>query len=580
MKKSFIAVILIIAFVFNAFASSVGTNSVGTSTKSTYSIEDFKKEVHLVRNPVTRNEKIVNGNGDILLKTLNPETESLSLIKDGITNEINFICKVFMGESIKENTYTMQDTKETFTDRYPSYRTEFYDKNGQEIGLNIKDCYGANMSVNKYIVYYLNDNQGASPNNARIYNTVTKETITPVHRIIDCFGGKPLISADTWGPEDNPKEILICDNDFKPVETIKDYTFAGKATINGRTYGRLCRKHEDNPKEVYYNYIDEDYNMIFKPDINTHIYDESNSVVTVQRDGLEFNYDFDTRQVIGDYKKKEKEKDYEAFNKYHEASVSIIQKANPKYNYVNVFVDKKNGKTLYFAYYEKEKNGKKLYNASDIYNEQLEKKLETDSVDAIYQEQALFYVDDSKLYDFDCNLVKTFENTKLDRYDKNKKYYFSDGTDSKLNKKEKFNLYDEKFNIVKASISNVDFYSLKNYIMIEDDESTKLYDENLNLKKDLGMKASIYMKSNDNKYLSFFDNTTKRMGVMDKDFNVLVKGLKKVDYLDDNYFTFQNGFKYGLMDYNGNVLVSYSIFDTMSEDAIVRNENLEAEAEM
>lgn len=580
MKKSLISITLIVSLTLNTFASAVGANNLNSTLISTYSMEDFKKTVHLVRNPVTRNEKIVNGNGDILLKTLNPETESLSLIKDGITNEINFICKVFMGETIKENTYTMPDTNETYTDRYPAYRTVFYDKNGQELGFEAKDCYGSSLSVNKYIVYYLNDNQEASTNNARVYNTQTKETFTPAHRIIECFGGKLIVSADTWGPADNPKEILICDNDFNTVETIKDYTFSGTATINGRKYGRLCRKHEDNPKEVYYNYIDENFNKIFSQDINTHIYEEANSVVKVQRDALDFNYDFDTRKVIGNYTKHEKEKDYEAFNRKHAASESIIKTKNAKYSYTNTFVSKKDGKTLYFAYYEKTINGKKYYNACDVYDEQLNLKLKANSIDAIYDEQGLFYVDESKLYDFNCNIVKTFENTKLDRYDKNKKFYFSDGTDAEFNKKEKFNLYDENFNILKSSISNVDFYSLKNYIMIEDEVSTKLYDENLVFKKDLEMKASIYMKSDNKKYYSFMDNITKRMGVMDNNFNVLVKGLKKADYLNDNYFTFQNGFKYGLMDYNGNVLVSYSIFDTLNEDTITRNENFENEPEM
>ena len=73
---------------------------------------------------------------------------------------------------------------------------------------------------------------------------------------------------------------------------------------------------------------------------------------------------------------------------------------------------------------------------------------------------------------------------------------------------------------------------------------------------------------NDVKYYNFKDLDTNRAGVMDPDFNILVDGLKSATYLQEKYFTYLNGFKYGLMDYEGNVLLSYSIFDTMSEDSV------------
>lgn len=34
----------------------------------------------------------------------------------------------------------------------------------------------------------------------------------------------------------------------------------------------------------------------------------------------------------------------------------------------------------------------------------------------------------------------------------------------------------------------------------------------------------------------------------------------------ENYFTYQKGFEYGLMDYDGNVLAKFSIFDDTEEE--------------
>ena len=49
------------------------------------------------------------------------------------------------------------------------------------------------------------------------------------------------------------------------------------------------------------------------------------------------------------------------------------------------------------------------------------------------------------------------------------------------------------------------------------------------------------------------------------------------DYLDltnfkDNYFEFRNAFKYGFMDYEGNEIISFSIFDDMLFDDLEKYE--------
>ena len=58
-----------------------------------------------------------------------------------------------------------------------------------------------------------------------------------------------------------------------------------------------------------------------------------------------------------------------------------------------------------------------------------------------------------------------------------------------------------------------------------------------------------------------------RMGVMDDNFNIIINDLKSVTNLEEKSFTYTNGFKYGLMDYDGKVICDFSIFDTMTEDA-------------
>ena len=45
-----------------------------------------------------------------------------------------------------------------------------------------------------------------------------------------------------------------------------------------------------------------------------------------------------------------------------------------------------------------------------------------------------------------------------------------------------------------------------------------------------------------------------------------LKNYRYIGNLKDDYFTFANGFYYGLMDYDFNVICQYSIFDSFESD--------------
>jgi hypothetical protein len=72
-------------------------------------------------------------------------------------------------------------------------------------------------------------------------------------------------------------------------------------------------------------------------------------------------------------------------------------------------------------------------------------------------------------------------------------------------------------------------------------------------------------------YKVFNDLANDRMGIIDKNFNIVIDNMKYIESLNDNYFIYQNGFKYGFMDYEGNPILTFSIFDTMREDAVEKD---------
>lgn len=106
------------------------------------------------------------------------------------------------------------------------------------------------------------------------------------------------------------------------------------------------------------------------------------------------------------------------------------------------------------------------------------------------------------------------------------------------------------------------------YILLADKDNTMLLDKDSNLKTIFEGRCIDIKSWYDNiGYKVFVDIKNDRMGIVDDKFNITVDNLKVIESLKEKYFTFQNGFKYGLMDYDGNPILTYSIFDTMMEDS-------------
>ena len=122
-------------------------------------------------------------------------------------------------------------------------------------------------------------------------------------------------------------------------------------------------------------------------------------------------------------------------------------------------------------------------------------------------------------------------------------------------------VYDDKFNLLFSNLEDFKYFENNKLIAMTDKDSTKLYDEKFHMLKDLKTKIYIIYNYID-KYYAFTNTSVDRYGIVDRDGNICVSGLKNISQLADDYFVYQNGFKYGIMDYEGNEIVSFSIFDS------------------
>lgn len=583
MKTKKVALILMSAFLcILSFAScsSVVDNKADTAEALDANLSplasdpEFRNSIHLVRNSVTDTYTVVKGDGTIILNTMRP-TDYLYLAKDEKTGEVAYILKQVTGETLEYHSYVDGYSGETYS--YPDTKIEtiFYNAKGEEIGLRAH-TYGTATVVGKKIFY--NDLSEPYGDNLYIYDVDTKKSEKAPYGMITYYGSHILLSTEAYG-ETEKKEILICDDDLNVVGTIDGYSYDAINEYNGTKIATIMKNVGTKDNFVYkYNFLDENFNVIFDDPVDARPNANDKDIVTLHRGNEEFDYDFKEKKMVGDvrpYKGYDNVNDqYWQARKVYEPINDKIRSLDEKYTYVDTRIH--DDKVLFFAHYSDEEVG---YDDSayqykdhvDVYSITGELLSSYDHLNVVHEQEGYFLVDFDTIYDFDFNIVKTFdEKVYVERYEIGDLVYFSDRTDEHYNSRPRYNLYDSNFKTLYENVSSDSAYAFneENYFVVADDVSTRIIDDKLNVIKEYpGRKFDIYDWYESVDYRIFTDIETDRMGIIDASYNIVVDNLKHVDDLEEKCFTYTNGFRYGLMDYNGKEILSLSIFNTMSEDA-------------
>lgn len=592
--------IIMILFSCQNNVSVESTANVENSNMS-YLAEDpeFKNSVHIIRNEDTNTSSIIKGDGTILLKSMRPFIEDLSILKDEISGEARYLSKHVSGDNLEYNEYFDEYEKKTY--RYPeeTYYTEFYDLNGNEIGLKAK-TYVASLAVGDNIFY--RDYVDEVDDNLYVYNVKTKKSEKALKSTVGTLGSYVLISSDGYGANAEKKEILVCDENLNVVNTIENYSYRNNIEYDGVKVGAISTVVMNNTEKdiselqynvdytYKYNYLDENCNLIFDEPVDNSGYFDNSTIVTFHRDDIEFDFDFKTKKVVGDMRP------YSGFDNYNSEYQSEravysemndnIRSLNPKYNYVdtricnNYYYDDIGSygkKILFLAHYsdENENYDDPAYEYKDhcdVYSINGELLTSFDNVNVVYEDEGYILVNYDTLYNFDLEVVKAFdEKVYVERHKMGNLIYFTDEADYQFNSRPKYNIYDKNMEVLYENVISNNTYAFDDkYFVVAFDDLTQLIDENLKVFKEYDTPYEIddwY----DVEYKIVKNLKTNRMGIMDKNYNIIIKGLKSVSDLEEKSFTYANGFKYGLMDYEGKVICNFSIFDTMSEDAKIKD---------
>lgn len=548
------------------------SDSMGEKISDVAKDPDFLNKLHLIRNPKTNTEMIVKGDGTIVLKTMEPMIEQIGIIEDVSENTSNYVYKIYNGENLENKTYTYEDGSQ-FESKELSMRTVFYDKNGKEIGL-VTNTYGANYTTKNMIIY--RDNSDTSDENYLFaYDVMTKETTKLPYQNLYTYNGNFLMSTDAYDESIENEFIIVCDEDFREIKRIEGYSLEGVDKRKGVYLANVSKWVKGNNGESVkkYNYLDENYNFIFDEDIDERIWIETFPILTVRKGDIAFDYDFSKRKRVSEDRPYVKEENkweiIQAERDKYEENRLKLQIENDKYEYVSVFTY---GEDVLYMAYNKMGTGMFEDNACDIFNENLEKVATFDSVDNQYNEEGYLFVNKDTIYNTKLEVVKKFnEKCQLNRMEKFGRIFFANSVSADYSSKKDFELYDVNFNTLYEHLSVVETNTYDDYILLADKDNTMLLDKDANLKTIFEGRC-IDIKSwydDDNiGYKVFVDIKNDRMGIVDDKFNITVDNLKVIESLKEKYFTFQNGFKYGLMDYDGNPILTYSIFDTMMEDSV------------
>lgn len=550
-----------------------------TSAFTTYArgIEDG---IFDITNPETNASVIVNKDGKILLKSIDPSNENIYIVYDLFTDKPSYLAKVFSGEEkITKTVRYSKDEEWSYSD--PSERVVLYDLNGEEIGFEVSKGYGSVSSVGDKIVCAIDDE-------SIIYDTKTKEqTKIPFRGLTKC--GNVAIS---YSYNSDDKGIIVYDKDMKEVKRYPEYSYYYSISYEDTLIHRVRIEVEED--KYVYNYLDDDGNLLFDRNVENNIVTiNKNPVADIVIGDTIAKYDFVKKSYVASpstISKEEKEKllteKEDAFQEEKNESIDKIRQQLSDYEDVYVYNNTFEGRHIYIA----------------SYNGRYEMATPSDADKMLFSEIADKYVMDYNVYDNNLKLVAEKVNNvmtslcdygyfgvggviydfygeevlKLDKevdfiYEKiNDKVYFVDRWLPNYEVNPSMTVYDDKFNILYEDIKDFAYMTNNDIVFMTDSASTKIYDKEFNVIKDLGIKTRTTYNYTD-QYYTLADLDTTRELIVDKEGNVLVSGLKDITRMDDEYFVYQNGFKYGVMKYDGEVIVSLSIFDTMKEDANPRD---------
>lgn len=172
------------------------------------------------------------------------------------------------------------------------------------------------------------------------------------------------------------------------------------------------------------------------------------------------------------------------------------------------------------------------------------------SVETIDMNGKIFYEISSKdftsILDSNFNEILLFEKNKVDIFRQGLTDYFLDGISYKYDGSSRHILffYDKKVNIV-----NLDFKKVEEF-EIEDDQYI----------------SGCFTADNGEDYISFHRDYENDYSLYKVGTGYVLKNFYFIGDMKKDHFTFANGFYYGLMDYDLNILCQYSIFDKMDED--------------
>ena len=552
----------------------------------------FMKSLHVIRNETTNTSSVVRGDGTIIINAMRPDIDSLGVVKDARTGEDTFAYKIVQGEDVKRGSYTDAYSGETYYYPEAINYAVFYDNNGKEIGLKA-DTYGYELAIGDKI--FFDDMKKEYNENLYIFDVKTKEIVKSPKERVTFFGSHVLISSEPYTDDDPKKEILVCDDNLQVLRTIDNYSYSDLKEYEDIKVCEVRRTDIKNTEKALkdleygteysykYNYLDENLNFIFEEDIDAGFYFNDSSTVTLHRGDIEFDYDFKNMKTVGEprqYKGYDNNNDkYWSERRVYDSATEYIKSTNGKYTYVETKIH--NGKVLFFAHYpdENENYDDPAYTYKDhvdVYSVDLELLGSYDHLNSIYEEEGFFEADYDAIYDFDLNLIRTFDDkVYISRYTIEDLVYFTDADNQRYETRPKYTIYDKDFNVLYENVVYDSAYSFDDkYFTYAADGKTRILDSSLKVIKEYDREISIQGWYDSKKYKVFTDNNTKRMGIINDKFDIIVDRLKSVNGLEENCFSFANGFKYGLMDYNGLEICSFSIFNTMNEDSRNRDADI------